>query len=188
MVEEDLEEGDTFSERFMDWVRTDLVWYAGSFTAPLAGVVILLLLGNVAAKVIVVGDAPVLEEAKVEKPRPIRPPWRSSISAKRPKEPTRLDTESLTFEKPEQRARRKKNTTTTAKCSSTRAAARPTPPRKPCWAAWAGSTSSPMAPGLESPAKAASAPAWDRRQCRQRRQRHWFRRPRQRTSQGHAGQ
>ena len=32
LVEEELDQEDTLSERFMDWVRTELIWYAGSFT------------------------------------------------------------------------------------------------------------------------------------------------------------
>ena len=103
LVEEELEEGDSLSERFMDWVRTDLVWYAGSFTAHLLALSLLLLLGNVTAKVIVVGNEPSFEEAKVEKPEADPPPLEKFEIGETPEEPTRLDTESLTFEKPEQK-------------------------------------------------------------------------------------
>ena len=130
LVEEDLEEGDSFSERFMDWVRTDLVWYAGSFTAHLLAMSLLLLLGNYAAKVIVVGDAPSFEESKVEKPEADPPPLEKFEIGETPEEPTRLDTESLTFEKPEVKGKRR-STTTRATYSSIKAAARPTQARIP---------------------------------------------------------
>ena len=35
--EEEQVQDDTFSARFMEWVRTELVWYAGSFTIHLLG-------------------------------------------------------------------------------------------------------------------------------------------------------
>ena len=101
LVEENLEGSETFSERFMDWVRTDLVWYAGSFTAHLLAMSLLLLLGNMAAKVIVVGEAPSFDPAKVEEPkRKIAscgevPHWRTDRGT-RP-----ITTDILTITKPE---------------------------------------------------------------------------------------
>ena len=49
---------DTLAERFMEWVRTELIWYAGSFTFHLLLLSSLLLLGNVAGKAIQ-SEAPV---------------------------------------------------------------------------------------------------------------------------------
>jgi hypothetical protein len=99
LVPEDEFEDETFSERFMDWVRTELVWYAGSFTVHLLALSMLLLVGNVAAKV-VVGDAPSFEEAKVDKTDADPPPLEKFEIGDPPEEPTVLDTESLTLEKP----------------------------------------------------------------------------------------
>ena len=48
--EEELYRDETLSERFMDWVRTELVWYAGSFTLHLLLISALLLLGNIAPR------------------------------------------------------------------------------------------------------------------------------------------
>ena len=100
LVEEN-QEGETFSERFMDWVRADLVWYAGSFTAHLLAMSLLLLMGNMAAKVIIVGEAPSFDPAKVEKPEedppiPERFPIGDPIEEPRP-----ITTEILPFERPE---------------------------------------------------------------------------------------
>ena len=54
LVEDDeLDQEDTLSERFMDWVRTELVWYAGSFTFHLFLISLLLLFGSPAAKIVV---------------------------------------------------------------------------------------------------------------------------------------
>ena len=44
--------GDTWADRVWDWVRTELIWYAASFTFHLLGLSALLLLGNVAARTI----------------------------------------------------------------------------------------------------------------------------------------
>ncbi len=46
VVDEDQVQKETLSERFMDWVRTELVWYAGSFSLHLLGLSLLLLLPN----------------------------------------------------------------------------------------------------------------------------------------------
>ena len=50
---------ETLSERFMDWVRTELVWYAGSFTIHLLGLSLLLLVGFSTHQDL--GDIPVFE-------------------------------------------------------------------------------------------------------------------------------
>ncbi len=42
--EEQYEDDDSLGARFMDWVRTELVWYAGSFTFHLFGLSLLLLI------------------------------------------------------------------------------------------------------------------------------------------------
>ena len=59
---EALYQGDTLAERFMEWVRTDLIWYAGSFTFHLLLLSSLLLLGNVTARTIQ-GEGPGFESA-----------------------------------------------------------------------------------------------------------------------------
>jgi hypothetical protein len=62
---------ETLSERFMDWVRTELVWYAGSFTIHLLGLSLLLLLTF--SKNEDLGDAVVFKPAvpdEVEKKEP----------------------------------------------------------------------------------------------------------------------
>ena len=41
---------ETLSEHFMDWVRTELVWYAGSFTIHLLALSLLLLLGPIMSR------------------------------------------------------------------------------------------------------------------------------------------
>ena len=41
--------GDTWTDRFGDWVRNELIWYAASFTFHLLGLSALLLLGNFTA-------------------------------------------------------------------------------------------------------------------------------------------
>src|SRR5271157_211640 len=58
--EEDQFQEETLSERFMDWVRTELVWYAGSFSFHLLALSVLLLLPNFTHQDNQ-GDAPVLE-------------------------------------------------------------------------------------------------------------------------------
>ena len=46
VADEDPLQKETLWERFMDWVRTELVWYAGSFSFHLLGLSLLLLLPN----------------------------------------------------------------------------------------------------------------------------------------------
>jgi hypothetical protein len=58
--DEDQFQEETLSERFMDWVRTELVWYAGSFSFHLLALSVLLLLPNFGSQNSP-GDAPVLE-------------------------------------------------------------------------------------------------------------------------------
>ena len=58
--DEDQFQDETLAERFMDWVRTELVWYAGSFSFHLLGLSVLLLLPNFGGGSDQ-GDAPVLE-------------------------------------------------------------------------------------------------------------------------------
>ena len=58
--DEDQFQEETLSERFMDWVRTELVWYAGSFSFHLLALSVLLLLPNFGRQDNQ-GDAPVLE-------------------------------------------------------------------------------------------------------------------------------
>ena len=70
--EEDQLQEETLSERFMDWVRTELVWYAGSFSFHLLALSILLLLPNFSQEDNQ-GDAPVIQaktEDEVEKKEP----------------------------------------------------------------------------------------------------------------------
>jgi hypothetical protein len=58
--DEDQFQEETLSERFMDWVRTELVWYAGSFSFHLLALSVLLLLPNMSSQSNQ-GDGPVLE-------------------------------------------------------------------------------------------------------------------------------
>ncbi len=65
---------ETLSERFMDWVRTELVWYAGSFTIHLLALSVLLLFGPIMTRTNQ-GDAPVFESKapdEVDKKEPDR--------------------------------------------------------------------------------------------------------------------
>lgn len=56
---------DSLGTRLMDWVRTELVWYAGSFSVHLLGLSLLLLVAN-AVPVPDTGDGLVVESAKAE--------------------------------------------------------------------------------------------------------------------------
>ena len=97
--EEELYREDTLSERFMEWVRTELIWYAGSFTFHLLLLSSLLLLGNVAGKAIQ-GEGPGFESAKTEPAEKDPPPLEKFEIGETPEEPTELTTETLTMEKP----------------------------------------------------------------------------------------
>ena len=100
VAEEELCQGDSLAERFMEWVRTEAIWYAGSFTFHLLLLSSLLLLGNVAARAIQ-GDGPGFEPAEnLEKPeKELAMPERIEIGDT-PEEPTELTPETLTLEKP----------------------------------------------------------------------------------------
>ena len=102
-VEEYLEAEDTLSVRFMDWLRTDLIWYAGSFTAHLLGLSLLLLMGSVATKVIAVGDETVIQlgQADIEKPEADQLPPEKIDIGETPEKPTRIILDPIAFEKPE---------------------------------------------------------------------------------------
>ncbi len=65
------EYSETWSERFMEWFQTEFVWYAGSFTFHLLAISALLLLGERAARVVVVEDPTVID---VSAPAPKQPP------------------------------------------------------------------------------------------------------------------
>ena len=69
--DEDQLQEETLWERFVDWVRTELVWYAGSFSFHLLALSILLLLPNFGGGDNQ-GDAPVLESKadEVDKKEP----------------------------------------------------------------------------------------------------------------------
>jgi hypothetical protein len=70
VVEEEEPYGEeSLSERFVDWVRTELIWYAGSFTVHLLLISSLLLLGNVAPRVVTSEEETVLQ-ADAAKPQP----------------------------------------------------------------------------------------------------------------------
>ena len=65
LEDEDQLQEETLSERFMDWVRTELVWYAGSFSFHLLALSLLLLLPNMGHQDNQ-GDAPVLQASADE--------------------------------------------------------------------------------------------------------------------------
>jgi len=77
--DEDQFQEETLSERFMDWVRTELVWYAGSFSFHLLALSVLLLLPNITSREDR-GDAPV---------------WESKADDADKKEPEQLDQKYL---------------------------------------------------------------------------------------------
>ena len=60
--------GDTWADRFGDWVRNELIWYAASFTFHLLGLSALLLLGNFTARTI--GPPPDAFESVAPEPEP----------------------------------------------------------------------------------------------------------------------
>jgi hypothetical protein len=65
LEDEDQFQEETFGERFSDWVRTEFVWYAGSFAVHLIGLSMLLLLGSFMGPGST-GDAPSFQEAAAE--------------------------------------------------------------------------------------------------------------------------
>src|SRR5271157_5963582 len=98
LVEEELFQEETRWERFMDWVRTELVWYAGSFSFHLLALSILLLLPNFANQDNQ-GDAPVLESRAEDVDKtPDKPLDRVDIGDIEPTPPAVLDV--TTMEKP----------------------------------------------------------------------------------------
>ncbi len=100
LPEEELYQEDSLAERFMEWVRTELIWYAGSFTFHLLLLSSLLLLGNVAARGIQ-GDAPGFDSTQNEEEKTADPPPLDKFDiGETPEDPTELTTETLTMEKP----------------------------------------------------------------------------------------
>ena len=101
--EEELDLEDSLSERFMDWVRTDLIWYAGSFTFHLL-LMSTLLLFTVSSTVVTVTDEATSIEAQEKKPEtkpetdPV--PKDKMDLGEPPLDPTELTTETLTMDKP----------------------------------------------------------------------------------------
>ena len=85
-------------ERFMDWVRTEFVWYAGSFSFHLVALSVLLLLPNF-ARLDNQGDAPVLESKAEEDKTPDKPLERMDVADIETKPPDVLDVDP-TLEKP----------------------------------------------------------------------------------------
>ena len=137
--EEELYQEDTLAERFMEWVRTELIWYAGSFTFHLLLLSSLLLLGNVAGKAIQ-GDAPGFDSAdKEEKTETDPPPLEKFDIGETPEDPTELTTETLTMEKPAVQAQTEEYNDDSEKFEHQAAAARPIRRRTRVSAAWAGS-------------------------------------------------
>ncbi len=103
--EEELDQEDTLSERFMDWVRTELVWYAGSFTFHLLLISSLMLFGSPPTKY-VQNDAPSFD-ADAEKPPEQKPDTDPVVQEKfdigeTPEDPTELNTDTLTAPQPGQ--------------------------------------------------------------------------------------
>ena len=95
VAQEQLCQQDTLADRFMEWVRTELIWYAGSFTFHLLLLSSLLLLGNVAAKAIH-GDGPGFEPAEIpEQAANDPPPLEPFDPGETPLEPTEITTASL---------------------------------------------------------------------------------------------
>jgi hypothetical protein len=97
---EDQFQDETLSERFMDWVRTELVWYAGSFSFHLLLLSILLLMPNIGGRENAV-DAPVLvsketDEAEKKEPEKFD---KVDIGDLEPEPPAELDVDP-TLEKP----------------------------------------------------------------------------------------
>ena len=94
---------DTLSERLADWMRTELIWYAASFTFHILLIASLLLLGNVAPR-LAYEDSPQLELQR-QQPEDTKPA--EEFDTKKPFEigepqidPTTLDTHALTAEPP----------------------------------------------------------------------------------------
>ena len=100
--EEELDLEDTLSERFMDWVRTDLIWYAGSFTFHLL-LMSSLLLFSVSSTVVTITDETSIEATEKkpkQKPETDPVPKDKMDLGEPPLDPTELNTDTLTMEKP----------------------------------------------------------------------------------------
>ena len=65
VADEDQPLDETLASRLMDWVRGELVWYAGSFTVHLLGLSLLLLMGSFATREMI--DHRWIEEAERER-------------------------------------------------------------------------------------------------------------------------
>ena len=97
------EDDDSLVGRFMEWVRTELVWYAGSFTVHLLGLSLLLLMGNFASKTIV-GDAPSFDEVQNDRDdKDMQKIEKFDIGDSEESQPTELDVDP-TLEKAGQQA------------------------------------------------------------------------------------
>jgi hypothetical protein len=103
LLEDEQIQEETFSEHFMDWVRTEFVWYAGSFSFHLLALSILLLVPMSHIKDDQ-GDAPVLE-SKAEEPekKDEKLPDKVDIGEPDPTPPPVLDVDP-NIEKPAQAA------------------------------------------------------------------------------------
>ena len=66
LEEEDQFQEESMGERFMDWIRNEVVWYAGSFAVHLVGLSTLLLIAGPLRPP--VEDAPSFQEAKADEP------------------------------------------------------------------------------------------------------------------------
>jgi hypothetical protein len=102
LEEEDQVHEETMSEHFMDWVRTELVWYAGSFSLHLLLLSCLLLLPNIIQRNDD-GDAPVLESKAPPDEKEKKLPDKMDIGELEPTPPPVLDIDP-TLEKPAQQA------------------------------------------------------------------------------------
>ncbi|MGO8690707.1 MAG: prenyltransferase/squalene oxidase repeat-containing protein [Thermoguttaceae bacterium] len=103
--EEDLDQEDTLSERFMDWIRTELVWYAGSFTFHLLLISSIMLFGSPPPKIVQTdgttfeGDAEKPPEQKADTDPVVQEKFDIGET---PEDPTELNTDTLTTGQVEQ--------------------------------------------------------------------------------------
>lgn len=121
LEEEEQIQEETLGERFMDWVRTEFVWYAGSFSFHLILLSALLLIPNL-RETDTPGDAPILE-SKVDEADKKDPEKYDKVDIGEIEQtpPPELDVDP-TLEKP-CRPPRRQNIMMTAPPLSTRAAA-----------------------------------------------------------------
>ncbi len=92
---------ETLSERFMDWVRTELVWYAGSFTVHLLGLSLLLLVGFSTHQDL--GDIPAFEAKAPEPEKKVQDIVKYDLGEIEETPPPQLDVDP-TLEKPKTEA------------------------------------------------------------------------------------